>query len=94
MIKRDCPPLPLLVHRKTTTLASTTFSEPRRGRPYSKPQSSNPTVLGTSYAPDSSICPQSSRASGDILGGNGAVPYRYAGAYVGAVVRLAVTLKP
>jgi hypothetical protein len=68
MIKRDCPPLPLLVHRKTTTLASTTFSEPRRGRPYSKPQSSNPTVLGTSYAPDSSICPQSSRASGDILG--------------------------
>ncbi len=31
MTKRDCPQLPLLVHRKTTTLASTTFSEPRRG---------------------------------------------------------------
>lgn len=38
MTKRDCPQLPLLVHRKTTTLASTTFSEPRRGRPYSIPQ--------------------------------------------------------
>jgi hypothetical protein len=89
MIKR-LPAAPALGPSKVhATLASTTYSEPRRGQPYSKPQTGNYTEQGH---PILSALPYALRVL-ELLGislGYGAAPYRD----IGAVARLAVALKP